>query len=90
MKDITFFTPFLLFLYLLCILFTTETEAGSRNGDGVYIVYMGSASSASNANRAQILINTMFKRLYTTEHLYLLHTQSFVFVDSETFYGLFL
>ncbi|KAG7597683.1 Peptidase S8/S53 domain superfamily [Arabidopsis suecica] len=62
MKGLTFFTPFLLFLYLLCILFTTETEAGSRNGDGVYIVYMGSASSAANANRAQILINTMFKR----------------------------
>jgi len=65
MKGITFFTPFLSFLYLLCILFMTETEAGSRNGDGVYIVYMGSASSAANANRAQILINTMFKRLYT-------------------------
>ncbi|KAL0704670.1 hypothetical protein Bca4012_071095 [Brassica carinata] len=39
-----------------------ETEAGLRNGDGVYIVYMGSASSAANAYRAQILINTMFKR----------------------------
>uniref|UniRef100_M4EAJ0 Uncharacterized protein n=1 Tax=Brassica campestris TaxID=3711 RepID=M4EAJ0_BRACM len=51
-----------MFLYLLCISFTAETEAGLRNGDGVYIVYMGSASSAANAYRAQILINTMFKR----------------------------
>ncbi|RID58121.1 hypothetical protein BRARA_F01438 [Brassica rapa] len=58
-----FFSPFsLMFLYLLCISFTAETEAGLRNGDGVYIVYMGSASSAANAYRAQILINTMFKR----------------------------
>ncbi|CAN8312670.1 unnamed protein product [Cochlearia groenlandica] len=57
MKGLTFFL-----MFILCISFVTETEAGSSNGDGVYIVYMGSASSAANAYRAQILINTMFKR----------------------------
>ncbi|CAH2036747.1 unnamed protein product [Thlaspi arvense] len=64
MKGLTFFfTPFFsLLLCLLCLTFKTETEAALRNGDGVYIVYMGSASSAANAYRAQILINTMFKR----------------------------
>ncbi|KAF8053655.1 hypothetical protein N665_1387s0013 [Sinapis alba] len=64
MKGLSFFfSPFsLMFLYLLCISFTTETEAGMRNDDGIFIVYMGSASSAANAYRAQILINTMFKR----------------------------
>lgn len=63
MKGLSFFSS--MFLFLLCISFMTETEAGLINGDGVYIVYMGSASSAANAYRAQILINTMFKRLYT-------------------------
>ena len=69
-----FFSPFsLMFLYLLCISFTAETEAGMRNGDGVYIVYMGSASSAANAYRAQILINTMFKRLLSIICICYLH-----------------
>lgn len=70
-----------MFLFLLCISFMIETEAGLRNGDGVYIVYMGSASSAANAYRAQILINTMFKRFilhYTEQDMRLLLTYSFL------------
>ncbi|XP_010536423.1 PREDICTED: CO(2)-response secreted protease [Tarenaya hassleriana] len=53
MKGLTLY----LFLFLHCLL----TEA-VKSGDGVYIVYMGSASPATESNKAQILINTMFKR----------------------------
>lgn len=65
---ISIFFPFSLVVFLFLLAFVGETKAAqSKNNNGVYIVYMGAASSTNGSvlrdDHAKLL-NSLFRRYF--------------------------